>query len=144
MSHELRIVRRFSASAEELYEAFTSPELLVQWMLPMPGCRTEARLDVRVGGTFRIEMFADGKAYPHHGQYLLLEPPRRIEFSWISEATQGQASLVSVEIRALSDQESELTLVQCALPSEATVHEHREGWTRGLDQLVGMLLRGNA
>jgi hypothetical protein len=77
MKRELRIVRTFAASASELYEAWTKPEQLVQWMLPMPDCRTEVRLDVRVGGSFQIDMVANGTHYPHRGEYLTLEAPRR-------------------------------------------------------------------
>ncbi|MBA2457503.1 MAG: hypothetical protein H0V43_00950, partial [Gemmatimonadales bacterium] len=32
----------------------------------------------------------EGKTYPHEGEYLRLERPRMIEFTWISEATERQ------------------------------------------------------
>ena len=53
MSHEIRIKRSFAASAQDVYDAWTDPESLARWMLPMPRCQTQIEADVRVGGRFR-------------------------------------------------------------------------------------------
>ena len=80
-------------------------------------------------------MVADGTTYPHEGEYLRLEAPRLIEFTWISAATHGQRSVVLVELRALGDEKTELTLTQRALPDEKSAQEHHAGWSSALDQL---------
>ena len=84
MPDGLRITRKIAATPDELYDAWTDPESVMEWMIPMPGGSTRAKLDLRVGGRFQIDMMGDGKTYPHEGEYLRLERPSLIEFTWIS------------------------------------------------------------
>jgi uncharacterized protein YndB with AHSA1/START domain len=144
MAHEIRITRTIPAPRGEVYDAWTEAESLVQWMIPLPQGRTRAQLDVRVGGRFRIEMFGGGQTYPHEGEYLQLERPALIEFTWISAATQGLRSVVRVELRELSPDCTELTLTQRELPSEQACDEHRTGWTAALDLLEREFFRARA
>jgi uncharacterized protein YndB with AHSA1/START domain len=136
MAHELRLVRRIAAAAAEVYDAWTDPRSLAQWLIPMPGMTTSASLDVRVGGRLRIDMHAEGKNYPHHGEYLRLERPRLIEFTWISRATGGRRSVVTVELRALAAEETELTLTHRDPTSGDAAGAHRRGWSAALDHLA--------
>jgi uncharacterized protein YndB with AHSA1/START domain len=69
----------------------------MEWMILLRGGRTKASLEAHVGGRFQIDMIGEGKTYPHEREYLRLERPRLIEFSWISEATERQRSVVRVE-----------------------------------------------
>ena len=71
--HEITIVRVFDASPEELYAAWTVPELMRHWLAQ----RVQA--DVRVGGRYRNEVDAgEGQTFVHQGEYRVLEPGRRI------------------------------------------------------------------
>lgn len=139
MSHEIRIVRRFAAAVGDVYEAWTDPRLLARWMVPQPGCQTDLQADVRVGGHFRVDMTIRGELYRHHGEYLLLSPPHALEFTWFSEATLQQRSVVRVELRELGSDDTELTLTQRELPSEDSAREHHEGWSGALDHLPDVL-----
>src|SRR5262249_45040096 len=48
----LRLVRVFPARPAEVFEAWTDPQSLAQWMCPGAIRETVAELDVRVGGRF--------------------------------------------------------------------------------------------
>ena len=145
MAHEVRLKRRLAASADEVYAAWTDARSLAEWMRPLPGGRTEASADVRVGGKFRVDMYdKEGKLYAHEGEYLRLERPRLVEFSWISDATERQRSIVTVELRSVGEDETELTLSHRLLPSERSAQSHTEGWTSILVELAAALKRGRA
>lgn len=124
----LRIVRVMPASAEEVFDAWVDPESLAVWMAPGSVVRSVVEVDARVGGRFRILMKGPDCDHEHAGEYRVLERPRRLVFTWASEATGGRSTTVSVEIRPLGPGESELTLTHEGLPDEAATARHRSGW----------------
>lgn len=134
-SAPLRIVRLLSASAEEVFDAWIDPGSLAVWMAPGSVVRSVVEVDARVGGSFRIVMKGPDCDHEHTGEYLVLERPHRLVFTWISEATGGRASTVSLEIRARGDREVELTLTHEGLADEATAAKHRSGWEDILQKL---------
>ncbi len=113
-------------------------------MIPMPGCNTKATIDPRVGGRFHIGMMADGQSYPRDGEYLRLERPRLIEFTWISNATNQQRSVVTVELSPIGQGETELKLTHKLLPTEESAQSHHHGWSAALDHLPEVLSRAAA
>lgn len=136
MANEIRLTRRIAASVDEVFDAWTDAGSLAQWMVPIAGGATRAQVDARVGGRFHIDMAGNGKVYPHDGEYLRVERPHLLEFTWISNATNRQRSVVTVELRALGVEETELTLTHRLLPDQESARAHHEGWGRGLDGLV--------
>jgi uncharacterized protein YndB with AHSA1/START domain len=78
---EVRVVRRFKASAERVFAAYTQPDLLKRWLLgppgwSMPGCD----VDLREGGAYRYLWRMDnGSAeFGAEGVYLEVAAPHRI------------------------------------------------------------------
>ncbi|MGH8529784.1 MAG: SRPBCC family protein [Nevskiales bacterium] len=136
MANEVHITRRLDASPDEVYDAWLDPESVAEWMIPSAGGRTEAKLDPRVGGRFQIDMFGETETYPHHGEYLRLERPRLIEFSWVSNATAQQRSIVTIELSPLGETQTELKLHHRLLASSEAAREHHSGWSTVLDRLA--------
>src|SRR5215468_9239342 len=52
--YRIQVRRRIPAPREAVYEAWTDPEGLREWMCPGDVISAAATLDVRVGGSFRI------------------------------------------------------------------------------------------
>ena len=136
MPDEIRLTREIAASPEDIFDAWTDASSLAQWLVPIPGGSTRARVDARVGGRFHIDMSGNDQVYPHDGEYLRLERPHLLEFTWVSRGTNGERSIVTVELRPLGAGTTELILTHRLLPNRATAEAHHEGWSRGLDQLV--------
>ena len=128
MSTTLRIVRVLPAPPEEVFDAWTDAGSLAAWMAPGSVRRAVVELDARVGGRFRIVMQGPDCDHPHEGEYLVVERPRRLVFTWISAATGGLATTVSVELAPHGRGETELTLTHEGLPDEAAGDRHRSGW----------------
>jgi uncharacterized protein YndB with AHSA1/START domain len=94
----LRIERTFDASPEEVFDAWTSVEMLRRWWHAERSWETPlAEVDLRVGGAIRIVMRdpADGREYGGRGLYTELDRPRRLAFTWTwdREAEAGQQSI---------------------------------------------------
>jgi len=63
-----------AASAEEVFDAWTSPEVMRRWFHCGPDWATpEAEVDLRVGGKVRVVMRRpDGTEAEAHGEYTLI------------------------------------------------------------------------
>jgi len=75
------------------------------------------------------------RIFPHYGRYLRIEKPRLIEFTWVSEGTEGKESVVTIELIARGAS-TELRLSHVGLPSEESAASHKGGWSDFLEQLV--------
>ena len=80
----VRIERTFAASAEEVFDAWTSPEVMRRWFHCEPDWATPvAEVDLRVGGDVRIVMQTpDGTRAEAWGEYTLIERPYRLAMTW--------------------------------------------------------------
>lgn len=126
MSGECKAVvdRVLEATVEEVYDAWTDPAILAEWM---SACGRVVKADVRVGGEFSIDMGCEGGApSPHTGRYLVLERPRRIEFTWVSAWTDGE-SVVRIALEAQGGR-TRFRLEHSPLPDEPNALDHQAGW----------------
>jgi len=130
----LVLERVLPATAEEVFAAWTTPERMAEWMSPVG--TAEAEVDLRVGGSFRVVMVEHDRL-EHTGEYLELDPPRRLVFTWVSPYTGPEPSLVTVELHP-HDDGTRLVLTHERLP-EDVVDGHRNGWGSMLERLAGIL-----
>ena len=121
---------------EEAWEAWMDPVTMAQWFCPDPGWSASIpQWDARVGGTFNVLM-TDGKvSVPHTGEFLVLERPRRLVMTWISEFTANERSRVTLEFERAGDA-TLLRLTHEGLPPGDATREHEEGWAEILRQLA--------
>jgi uncharacterized protein YndB with AHSA1/START domain len=78
----------FAAAPARMFRAWTDPDELKSWFGRGPGSIESAQVDVRVGGTWRFDLGAgDGNRDVLFGEYLAVEPNRRLVFSWRHERT---------------------------------------------------------
>jgi uncharacterized protein YndB with AHSA1/START domain len=139
-SGDLVVRRLLSAPRERVFAAWLDPVSLAQWMCPGGVTSATVQVDPRVGGKFRIVMQHPGGAEEHWGEYLVIEPPERLSFSWISAKTDLETTVVSVELVARGAG-TELILSHRRLPA-AQVRDHRDGWTDIIRKLGEELGRG--
>ena len=134
----LVVRRQMAVPRERVFEAWLDSESLAHWMRPGDTSRTTVSVDPRVGGGFRIVM--EGQTHgdvEHRGEYLAIEPPSLLSFTWISKFTDQQPTLVTVEFHERGTG-TELVLTHRRLPP-AQVEAHRGGWTdimRVLDETL--------
>lgn len=132
----VEVRRRLPAPVSEVFRWWTERDLLQEWMSPVGA--VEAEIDLRVGGAFRIVMRGEGTVIDHVGEYLEIEPPRRLVFTWISRFTGAVPSLVTVELEPDGDDATQLRLVHSRLPADVA-SSHRNGWGTMLDRLATSL-----
>ena len=138
----VRVRREIAASADEVFDAWLDPEGLADWMRPGQILRTSAKVDARVGGRFEVLMHREQDSLLHTGTYRIIDRPRRLQFTWISPATEQRESLVTVDFLAHGDDRTEVRLSHELLPQTVeTLSSHTEGWTMAIERLVGRFAR---
>jgi uncharacterized protein YndB with AHSA1/START domain len=79
--HELVITRTFDAPRSLVWAAWTNPKHIMQWWGPQGFSNSSCELDLRVGGSFHLNMCApDGNCYPCKGTYREIVEQERIVF----------------------------------------------------------------
>jgi uncharacterized protein YndB with AHSA1/START domain len=133
---EIRYV--IAASPERVFDAWTDADSMTRWMRPAPGMQCRCRLDVRVGGTFEIDMIApDGTTLPHTGTYRVVDRPRRLVFTWMSGPTDNRETIVTIDFQATNGG-TEIVLTHDGLPAGAA-KPHESGWEEIVRQLASAL-----
>jgi uncharacterized protein YndB with AHSA1/START domain len=76
-----------------------------------------------------------GRAWAHYGRFVRLERPRAIEHTWVSEATRGIESTVTVALAPQGDG-TLVTLRHCGLPDDDMGGQHEESWKFVLEAMA--------
>lgn len=127
-SGETLVVRRFlPVPRERVFAAWLDAASLAQWMRPKGTTDARVEVDPRVGGKFRIVMLQGREEFEHTGEYLVIHPPTRLSFTWISKATDHQATEVTVEFLE-REGGTDVVLTHRRLPP-AQLESHRGGWS---------------
>jgi uncharacterized protein YndB with AHSA1/START domain len=83
---QILITREFDAPKHLVYQAYTTPELIKRWWSGDRGEVGSAEVDLRVGGTWRYVMTANGGfEVGFHGTFREIVPNERIVFTEVFE-----------------------------------------------------------
>ena len=145
----LLLERRFSAPPEDVFDAWTDPEVLRRWWAAAPtwtspGCE----VDLRVGGRYVLRMQADdGTVHAVAGEFREVERPDRLVYTWRWVGDHGlhpgHASLVTVEFRPDGDG-TLVALEHAQLASDESRERHTQGWAGVMDNLERRVFGGDA
>jgi uncharacterized protein YndB with AHSA1/START domain len=142
--------RVLGARPERIFAAWTDPELLRRWWAAQADWTTpEATTDVRVGGRYRLSMQdPTGATRTVFGEYLEVDPPRRLVYTWQWEPhpempTESNVTVVTVEFVA-EGSGTRVVLEQRGFVDEADRDRHEHGWGQCLDNLERRVIRGSS
>jgi uncharacterized protein YndB with AHSA1/START domain len=124
------------ATPATIFPFLTDPARHVQWM------GTEANLDARVGGEYRV--LVQGQ-HPGVGEFVEVVPDRKVVFTFGWDEPNHPIPARSTEVEIALIPEGDKTLVRLThrgLPEDA-VSQHTEGWDHYLDRLGTVSVGGN-
>jgi uncharacterized protein YndB with AHSA1/START domain len=133
------VTREISVAAppETVFPYFTDPDRMTRWM------GSEAELDARPGGVFNVTV---GGAHVALGEYVEVDPPSRVVFTWGWEdpesVVQPGTSTIEITLTAEGDG-TKVVLVHRDLPESAT-SPHGHGWDHYLARLEIAAAGGDA
>jgi uncharacterized protein YndB with AHSA1/START domain len=125
----LVVERRVAAKPATVFRFFTEAQLWMRWQ------GTDAQIEARVGGIFRVNVRGDGYA---SGRFVEVVDGRRVVFTWGWERPESpvQPGSTTVEIDLIEEDTGTLIrLTHTGLPAEA-FDEHNAGWTHYVARLA--------
>ena len=139
------VKRSFGAPAERVFDAWLDPDMIGGWMFE-PSLRNEEVLRIaiepHVDGRFSFLVLRGGKQVNYIGQYLEMDRPRRLVFTWAvvpDSPEPGVASRVVIDI-VPQGKRCDLTLVHELQPEWAHYAPiAAENWTKELGILHATL-----
>jgi uncharacterized protein YndB with AHSA1/START domain len=136
----LRIERTFAASAEDVFDAWTSPEVMRRWFHPGPDWATpEAEVDLRVGGNVRVVMRRpDGTRAGAHGGYTLIDRPHRLVMTWTFDDDPSNEQLIELSFSEAQGSTTVL-MVNSSISTDERRDSQDEGWRGCLGELERVL-----
>jgi glutathione S-transferase len=149
---DLTLKRVIRAPRQKVFDAFTKPDLVRQWMGPRGFKVTALEMEPRAGGRYRLTMqHRHGDTASVNGTYKEITPPERIVFTWKWDGEQMAAlpeTLVTVtftERRGAEGAETEVQLLHSGFPATNVRDEHNGGWQGCLNKLADFTdVRGTA
>jgi uncharacterized protein YndB with AHSA1/START domain len=121
-----------AAPPETVWEFFVDPEKATRWM------GLSATIEARPGGTYRCDVLPGHTA---RGEYVELDPPRRLVFTWGWEKSGAEdnavppgSSTIEVDLRPEGDG-TRLRFVHRDLPNAQAAESHAHGWDHYLPRL---------
>ena len=138
---ELVVTRTFNAPARLVYEAWTTPELLMKWWTPksIPMSFVSCEVDARTGGKYRF-VFAHpdfDQPMAFFGRYLEATPPSRLV--WTNEEDhEGSGAITTVTFEDLGGQ-TQVVKRDLHPSKESLDAEIASGATSAYDETFGQL-----
>ena len=145
----LVLKRLLNAPQELAFRAWTSAEHIQQWMRPEPGMEVPlARMDLRVGGKFRIQMKKpDGEFFTAVGEFREVKAPERLVYTWDWEKdgsgaefgeAEGKPTLITVEFLKRGER-TEMVLTHTRFAKVESRDNHARGWGRIADSFASFV-----
>jgi uncharacterized protein YndB with AHSA1/START domain len=139
-NYTVEVSKDFSVSKDNLYDAWTKPELLKEWWKPMNNKLTEVTNDISEGGTVRYEFENNGLVIS--GEYIEVKEKERLVYTWNWNFPQDEVKNASYKLTVqfkVKDDSSTLQITQDNFHNEEGTLPHKQGWDKALEELEHFL-----
>jgi uncharacterized protein YndB with AHSA1/START domain len=140
----LRITRWYDATPDEVFRAFTDPDLLRQWWGPRGFIFEQLDFPAAEGRPYSVRLRSpDGTSFAHEGVFLQVDAPRALAYSW--RWTEGPLDRAETLVQLTFVPERQgvtVSLCHSRFANQDECDKH-VGWVQSFDQL-GVLLEGPA
>jgi len=118
------------APPDIVFDEWIDAARLAEWMCPRPARCLNVEADPRIGGALGFDIEEAGSTFRVSGNYLTLERPHRVAFTWSCSTWPDPTiqTVVTVTIEPDGAEASIMTIEHELLPPPL-VRQHAHGWT---------------
>lgn len=132
----LTMIRNFNVAPERVFDAWLNPEMMRKWFFTLEGTNKVALNNPQVGGTWEIVDHRGGQDYRAIGEYLEIDPPKKIVFTFKMPEMSDLEDTITVELKEL-EQGCEMTFTQLIHVAQ------EENWTESdIEKALGEMHDG--
>ena len=118
----LTMKREFPVTRERVFDAWLNPEMMRKWFFTLEGTNKVTRNNPEVGGTWEIVDHREGIDYRAIGEYLEIDPPKKLVFTFKMPQFSELADTITVELEELQE--------GCEMTFTQLIHVvEEENWT---------------
>ncbi|MCG7344899.1 SRPBCC domain-containing protein [Sporosarcina sp. ACRSL] len=118
----LTMKREFAVTRERVFDAWLNPDMMRKWFFTLEGTNKVTRNNPQVCGTWEIVDHREGKDYRAIGEYLEIDPPKKLVFTFKMPQFSELADTITVELTE--------TEQGCAMTFTQLIHVvEEENWT---------------
>ncbi|MUK87821.1 SRPBCC domain-containing protein [Ornithinibacillus sp. L9] len=119
----LTMKREFNVKPERVFDAWLNPLMMKKWFFTLEGTNKVAHNDPKVGGTWEIVDHRDGMDYRAVGEYLEIDPPKKLVFTFKMPQFSELKDTITVELKEIS--------TGCEMIFTQLIHVAKEeNWTK--------------
>jgi uncharacterized protein YndB with AHSA1/START domain len=127
-----------AVGAERVFQALASRDVIDWWVNPGVFDTREWTGDVRVGGRWRASGVARGAPYALEGEFLEVDPPRKLVQTWHIPGAPGTPSTVTYLLEPIAGG-TRLTVHHAGLAAPDQRDNVGAGWRSSFDRLSEIL-----
>jgi len=127
-----------AAPPERVFQALVSNEVCAWWVRPGVFDTREWTGDMRVGGRWRSSGIGGGRAYAIEGEFLDIDPPRKLVHTWHPVGAPGTPSTVTYRLEPL-DGGTRVTLRHAGITAPERCTNTCIGWETSFERLAAIL-----
>ncbi len=127
-----------AAAPARVFQALTSREIVDWWVREGVFDTREWSGDVRVGGRWRTTGVARGQTYALEGEYLEVDPPRKLVHTWQGVGAAGKPSIVTYVLEPI-DGGTRIMLRHSGIVAPDGGEGINAGWRTACQKLADML-----
>jgi uncharacterized protein YndB with AHSA1/START domain len=128
-----------AASAERVFQALTSKEIIKWWIRPGVFDTADWAGDVRVGGRWRAVGTGNGRPFTLEGEFLEIDASKKLVFTWASGGAPGRPTIVTFLLEQI-DGGTRLNLQHVGFVAPDWCMNTCIGWETSLERLAEFLL----
>ena len=123
---------------ERVFQALSSREVVDWWVNPGVFDTREWSGDVRVGGRWHASGIARGAPYSLEGEFLEVDPPRKLVQTWHRQGTPGAPSTLTYLLEPIAGG-TRLTVRHAGIAAPEQRNNTSVGWRTSCDRLSEIL-----
>ncbi|HTJ64350.1 MAG TPA: SRPBCC domain-containing protein [Alphaproteobacteria bacterium] len=135
----VRVARKYAADQDRVFDAWLDPTKAAHFLFATPaGTMVKVEIDPRVGGRFRFVERRDGTDVEHRGEYLEIDRPHRLVFSFWVPQFSAEKTTIQLDFAPL-DLGCVVTLTHEGVFEDFAARTE-QGWTMILNGLAETLM----